>query len=106
MNDYVLRMQEQVQADAPEVPTLLGLSHTAEEQSPEFHGDGMMKELRTVIESITTSDDMRRVLLRLLFRIEELEHELDSNGIARMNDLKRMQEDIVLKTQMELIDFL
>lgn len=99
-------MQEQVQAYAPEVPTMLGLSHAAEEQGPEFHGDDMMRELRTVIESITTSDDMRRVLLRLLFRIEELEHELDSNGIARMNDLKRMQEDIVLKTQMELIDFL
>jgi len=99
-------MQEEAWQDPPEVPTMLGLSHTAEEQGPEFHGDGMMRELRTVIENITTSDDMRRVLLRLLFRIEELEHELDSNGIARMNDLKRMQEDIVMKTQMELIDFL
>tara|TARA_R100000322_G_scaffold145076_1_gene101186 strand:+ start:234 stop:533 length:300 start_codon:yes stop_codon:yes gene_type:complete len=99
-------MQEEAQADAPKISTMLGLSHAAEEQSTKFHGDDIMRELRTVIESITTSDDMRRVLLRLLFRIEELEHELDSNGIARMNDLKRMQEDIVMKTEMELIDFL
>ena len=106
MNDYVLRLQGEAWQDTPEIRTLLGLSHTAEEQDAEFHGDDMMRELRTVIENITTSDDMRRVLLRLLFRIEELEHELDSNGIARMNDLKRMQEDIVMKTQMELIDFL
>lgn len=102
----MLRLQGEAWQDTPEIPTLLGLSHTAEEQDTEFHGDDMMRELRTVIENITTSDDMRRVLLRLLFRIEELEHELDSNGIARMNDLKRMQEDIVMKTQMELIDFL
>ena len=65
-----------------------------------------MRELRNMINELNIDDDTKRIMLKLLSRIEDLEWELDCNGIARMNDLKRMQEDICLKTNMNLIDFL
>tara|TARA_R100000353_G_scaffold166112_1_gene127521 strand:+ start:814 stop:1011 length:198 start_codon:yes stop_codon:yes gene_type:complete len=65
-----------------------------------------MRELRNMINELNIDDDTKRIMLKLLSRIEDLEWELDCNGIARMNDLKRMQEDICLKTDMNLIDFL
>ena len=65
-----------------------------------------MKELRNLINETMATEDLRRILLKLLNRIEDLEWELDSNGLVRQNDLRRMQEDICMKTQMELIDFL
>ena len=65
-----------------------------------------MKELRNLINETMATEELRRILLKLLNRIEDLEWELDSNGLVRQNDLRRMQEDICLKTELELIDFL
>ena len=65
-----------------------------------------MKELRNLINETMATEDLRRILLKLLNRIEDLEWELDSNGLVRQNDLRRMQEDICMKTELELIDFL
>lgn len=65
-----------------------------------------MKELRNLINETMATEELRRILLKLLNRIEDLEWELDSNGLVRQNDLRRMQEDICMKTELELIDFL
>ena len=65
-----------------------------------------MKELRNMINEATTIEEIKRILIKLLNRLEDVEFDLDNNEIARANDLRRMQEDICLKTDMELIDFL
>ena len=65
-----------------------------------------MKEIRNMINEATTIDELKRILIRLLNRVEDVEFDLDNNEVARTNDLRRMQEDICLKTDMELIDFL
>lgn len=65
-----------------------------------------MRELRNVINETTTIEELKMILIRLLNRVEDLEWELDNNGLVRQNELRRMQEDIVMKTNMELIDFL
>ena len=105
--DYVLWMQGETLQDPPQIRSLLGLPHEDEEQYSKLLGDDMkMKELRNLINETMATEDLRRILLKLLNRIEDLEWELDSNGLVRQNDLRRMQEDICMKTQMELIDFL